>query len=264
MYFKTRSGRLLYYETKKGNSGKTLVLLNGLTQSTMSWALMEPKLNNHSLVLMDFIFQGKSEKTGEWQNFNEHAVDVADLLDNIGLKSANIAGLSYGSLVAQHFAVLFPEKLDRLILMSSFCYKTPYYIAIEAAWENAIKIGGYPLMLDVMLPTVLSENYFNSPIIPIELMKQARTELNQDSSALIKLMQATKARGDYRKELNKINSPTLIIHGEKDLLFPVHMGKAVAENINGSKFVLIEGAGHTLNLEGIIKTCETINDFISH
>lgn len=262
MYFKTKSGRSLYYETKNGNKHKSLVLLNGLTQSTVAWALMEPHLKNYNLILLDFIFQGKSEKTGNYQTFNAHAEDAKDLLNHLGLDNYNIAGLSYGSLVAQHFAVLFPEKLEQLVLMSSFCHKTPYYSAIETAWESALRIGGYSLMLDVMLPSVLSESYFNSPIIPIELMKQARKELNDDTGAILKLMMATKEREDFRKELKKINVPTLVIHGEKDLLFPVHMGEEIVKHVTDSKFHVIANAGHTLNLEAAEETAKTISEFV--
>ena len=262
MYLKTKSGRSLYYETKNGNTQKTLVLLNGLTQSTVAWALMEPYLKDYNLILLDFIFQGKSDKTGDYQTFNEHAKDLNDLLQHLGLKKYNIAGLSYGSLVAQHFAVFFPDKLEKLILMSSFCHKTPYYSAIETAWESALRTGGYALMLDVMLPSVLSESYFNSPVIPIELMKQARKELNEDTGAILKLMMATKEREDFRKELKKIIAPTLVIHGEKDLLFPLHMGEEIAKHVTNSKFKVITNVGHTLNLEAAEKTAKAISEFI--
>ena len=262
MLFQTRSGRSLFYETKTGNSGKTLVLLNGLTQSTAAWSLMTPYFSSHNLLLLDFIFQGKSDKDGEWQSFNEHATDLADLITHLKISRPVLAGLSYGSLVAQHYAVLFPGQLEKLILMSSFCHKTPYYLAIETAWERALQTGGYSLMLDVMLPSVLSESYFNSPIIPIDLMKQARAEMNQDASAIFKLMRATKERKDFRSELKKILVPTLVIHGERDLLFPLHMGEEVANNISGAIFNVIKGAGHTLNLEAGVETAFIINLFL--
>ena len=114
-----------------------------------------------------------------------------------------------------------------------------------------------------MLPTVLSENYFQNPLIPIDLMKQARVEANQDAEALFKLMRATRERKDFRPELSKIKLPTLVIHGEKDLLFPVHMGAEVVKAIPGSTFVVIPGAGHTLNLEGLGDTSREMLTFFA-
>jgi 3-oxoadipate enol-lactonase len=217
--------------------------------------------NDYKVVLVDFIFQGQSSKDAEWRNFDRHAQDIKELLDDLKIDNATIAGLSYGSLVAQHFALLYPKKLNKLILMSTFAHKTPYYDAIETAWWNALQVGGYSLMLDVMLPSVLSENYFTKPIIPIDLMKQARTDANSDSAALFKLMRATKERPDYRPMLKNITTPTLIIHGEKDLLLSVHLASEVHKAIPNSILEIIPNVGHTLNLEAIAKASELILNF---
>ncbi len=264
MNCKTNDGLNLYYEVQGNLSAKkTIVFLNGLSQSTVAWILTTPHFkDNYRIVLMDLIFQGQSDKTGEWRDFDQHAKDVLCLLNEIKADKIILAGLSYGSLVAQHFAVLFPERLEKLILISTFAHKTPYYNAIELAWWRALELGGYPLMLDIMLPAVLSEEYFKNPLIPIDLMKQARQDSNGDKEAMFKLMEATKRRPDFRKELNKIKTPTLIIQGEKDLLLPVHMAAEVAKNISCSEFKIIPGAGHTLNLEAIPQMSKEIKDFI--
>ena len=241
MLFKTSDNLDLYYEiTGNIQSPKTLVFLNGLSQSTVAWFLMLPYFKEKfKVILVDFIFQGQSSKTAEWRSFDRHAEDIKKLLDELKIEKATLVGLSYGSLVSQHFAVHYPQKLDKLILMSTFAHKTPYYEAIELAWWNSLQIGGYSLMLDVMLPSVLGENYFKNPIIPIDLMKQARTDANSNSDALFKLMRATRERPDYRPMLKEIKTPTLIIHGEKDLLLPFHMAAEVHKAIPNSRFEII-------------------------
>lgn len=265
MNFTNSQNQNIYYELKgQLNSNNVLVFLNGLTQSTLSWFFMIPSFEkNFKIVLMDFVFQGQSTKDAEWKNFNEHAKDVFELLNYLKINQPIICGISYGSLVAQHFAVNYPNKLNKLILLATFAHKTPYYNAIELSWWNALKIGGYNLLLDIMLPSVLSENYFSNPVIPIELMKEGRKELNQNSTAILNLMQATKEREDYRVELKKIIVKTLIIQGEKDLLLPIHLAQEVHKNINNSKFDIIKNAGHTLNLEFVPQVCEKIHDFLN-
>jgi pimeloyl-ACP methyl ester carboxylesterase len=116
-------------------------------------------------------------------------------------------------------------------------------------------------MLDVMLPYVLSENYFSHPIIPIDLLKSMRKDL-VEAKALEKLMSATLNMPDYRKELFKIKCETLVIHGGKDLLFPIELGRAVSEHISQSTFILLPNAGHTLNLEEVSKVGDLIKEFI--
>jgi 3-oxoadipate enol-lactonase len=264
MTCKTTDNLTLYFEELGNkNATQTLVFLNGLSQSTVAWLLTTPYFkDNYRIVLMDFIFQGQSEKTGEWRNFDRHALDVKTVLDVLNIDKAIIIGLSYGSLVAQNFAVNHPTKISKLILISTFAHKTAYYEAIELSWWRALEFGGYSLMLDIMLPSVLSENYFKNPLIPIDLMKQVRQEANEDKQALFKLMRATKERVDFRPALKNVLTPTLVIQGEKDLLFPVHMAQEVANSIPQAKLEIIKNAGHTLNLEAVPQMCALIKEFV--
>ena len=266
MICKTSDGLDLHYELHGNLSAKeTLVFLNGLTQSTVSWGLVLPYFKDrYKILLLDFIFQGKSSKEGEWRNFDQHANDIKSILDKEGCHQIHLIGLSYGSFVAHNFAVRFPQYVQKLVLLSTAAHKNPYFEAIEQSWENALTIGGYNLLLDIMLPSVLSEEYFINPLIPIETMKEGRKELNQNPGAILKLMQATKERKDYRKNLHGISAPTLIIQGEHDHLLPVHLANEVHLNIRGSKFIVIPRAGHTLNLEHVPQVCKHILDFLKH
>lgn len=265
MFCKTIDNLNIYFEVQGNESAKeTIVFLNGLSQSTISWILTTPYFkNDYRIVLMDFIFQGQSDKTGEWRSFDTHARDVVSVLDYLKIEKAIVAGLSYGSLVAQHLAINHGNRISKLLLISTFAHKTPYYDAIELSWWRALEFGGYNLMLDIMLPSVLSENYFLNPLIPIDLMKQTRQEANEDKQALFKLMRATKERIDYRPELKKITIPTIVIQGEKDLLLPIHMAGEVAKAIPNSQFKVIPHVGHTLNLEAVPQMVKAMKDFIS-
>ncbi|MFN8117317.1 MAG: alpha/beta hydrolase [Bacteroidia bacterium] len=264
MFCKTTDNLNIYFEVQGNENAKeTIVFLNGLSQSTISWVLTTPYFkNDYRIVLMDFIFQGQSDKTGEWRSFDTHARDVVSVLDYLKIDKAIITGLSYGSLVAQHLAINHGNRISKLLLISTFAHKTPYYDAIELSWWRALEFGGYNLMLDIMLPSVLSENYFLNPLIPIDLMKQTRQEANEDKQALFKLMRATKERIDYRPELKKITIPTIVIQGEKDLLLPVHMAGEVAKAIPNSQFKVIPHVGHTLNLEAVPQMVTIMKDFL--
>lgn len=264
MICKTTDNLNLYYDVQ-GNteSRETIVFLNGLTQTTLSWYFTQQYFkDNYKIILLDFIFQGQSDKDGEWRDFDRHALDLKTVLEKENIKNPIIIGLSYGSLVAQHYAVKYPQALKKLVLIATFAHSTPYFEAIGFSWARALETGGYNLMLDVMLPNVLSENYFNNPLIPIDVMKEARKGLNENTDALMKLMRATKERKDFRADLQKITVPTLIIHGEKDLLIPSHMANEVHKNIKNSKYIVIKNAGHTLNLEGVPEVCTHIKEFL--
>ncbi|PBQ32127.1 alpha/beta hydrolase [Sphingobacteriaceae bacterium] len=264
MICKTADNLNLYYKiTGNENASQTLVFLNGLTQSTDSWILMLPHFKDkYKILLMDFIFQGQSDKLGEWRDFDTHAKDLKAILDQENMQEISIVGISYGSMVAQHFAVNYPSYLKKLVLVSTFAHKTPYYEAIELSWWRALEMGGYSLMLDIMLPSILSENYFSNPMVSIANLKKGRKDLQLSSEAIFNLMRATKERKDFRKNLQKITAPTLIIQGEKDMLVPVHLAEEVNKSIQGSKLIVVANAGHTLNLEHVEEVCRDITDFL--
>jgi 3-oxoadipate enol-lactonase len=264
MNCKTKDGLNIYYEVQGNvNAPETLVFLNGLTQSTLAWFFCLPFFKEHyKIVLMDFIFQGNSDKTGDPRNFDQHAEDVISVLDQVKISKVSIIGISYGSLVAQHLAVNHPQKINKLILLSTFAHKTQIFEAIELSWWRSLETGGYGLMFDTMMPYVLSDDYFSKPIIPIEMLKKSREDLNQNAQAIFNLMRATKERDDYRPQLKNIKAPTLIIQGEKDTLLPVYLASEVHKNINGAKLEVIRAAGHTLNLERVSEVCAHILAFL--
>ena len=146
--------------------------------------------------------------------------------------------------------------------MGSPAPKTAFFNAIGNSWWRALESGGYSLMFDVMLPSVLSETYFKNPLIPIEAMKDARLQMGMHQEPIIKLMKATEAREDYRESLKKINTSTLIIHGEKDFLLPREFPMEIHKNIPNSHLEIIPNVGHTLNLEAVPQTVALIKEFI--
>jgi len=113
MFCKTTDNLNIYFEVLGNEQSKeTMVFLNGLSQSTISWGLTTPYFkNDYRIVLIDFIFQGQSDKVGEWRNFDAHARDVITVLDNLNISKAIIIGLSYGSLVAQNLAVNYASRV---------------------------------------------------------------------------------------------------------------------------------------------------------
>jgi 3-oxoadipate enol-lactonase len=58
------------------------VFLNGLTQSTVSWLFVLPYFKEkYKIILIDFIFQGQSDKAEHWRDFDQHANDVKHVLE---------------------------------------------------------------------------------------------------------------------------------------------------------------------------------------
>src|SRR5436190_21567331 len=128
MLTKTNDGLDIDFDVRGNKSvNETIVFLNGLTQTADAWILVLPYFKKeYRILVLDFIFQGQSDKSGEWRNFDRHAEDVLMVMKAAGINDAHILGISYGSLVAQHFALKFPSSVKSLILLSTFAHKTPY------------------------------------------------------------------------------------------------------------------------------------------
>jgi 3-oxoadipate enol-lactonase len=256
----------LYFELQ-GNpdSDTTLVFLNGLSQSTLSWAAIAPAFyEKYRVLLLDLVFQGQSGTAGKFRSYDEHAADVFHLLNAQVKGKIILCGLSYGSAVAQHLIVNYPGAFTGAVLLSTFAHNTALFNAIGESWISALHAGGYPLMLDIMLPVVLGRSYFEKPLIPITTLKEARIGRDLSNDGLLKLMEATNVRGDYRKKLENVKVPVLVVQGEEDLLIPPSIAKEVADHIPGAGFIIIEKAGHTLNLEAIPQVISILKKFIGY
>ena len=265
MYHKLPDGIELYFEIQGNNEAeKTLVFLNGLSQSTQAWSAIAPGFfKEYKILLADLVFQGQSGVAKKFRSFDEHAADIFHLIKSIAAKNIFLCGISYGSAVAQHALVNYPDFFRGGILISTFGHNTTLFNVIGESWKRALQAGGYPLMLDVMLPTVLGKSYFEKPLIPIETLKEMRVSRELSTDSLLKLMEATDQRGDFRKQLNKIKVPVVVVHGEEDVLIPPTVAKEVADNIPGAEFEVISKSGHTLNLEAIPQLNNIIRNFLA-
>lgn len=263
MKYQTEDNLQMYYEVK-GNteSSQTLVFIGGLTQSTAAWMGYVSLEQDYKIVLIDLIFQGQSDAAPEARSFDGHAKDVYNLLNHIGINKAIVIGISYGSAVLLRLMVNHPNLVEKGIVMAGFAHKTPLFNALGLAWARALECGGYELMLDVMLPSVLSDYYFEHPIIPIDTIKMARKDNPPAVDNIMKLMQATAESGDYRPELSKVQCPTLVIVGATDVLTTPTLNKAIADAIPNAQYEEIPNVGHTLNLEAIPQTIQFIKLFV--
>ena len=264
-FFPLKDGNQLFYQYNFTDAAlPTVIFLNGLSQSTLSWGAIAPAFTGeYNTLLVDLVFQGKSSADGAFRTYDQHAADITALVEFLGIEHPVLCGLSYGSAVAQHAMVLFPDVYEAGILMSTFGHNTAVFNATGESWKSALHAGGYPLLLDIMLPTVLGASYFEKPLIPIVTLKEMRVSNNLAPDNRFKLMMATEVRGDYRPKLKGIHIPVLVIHGEEDALIPVSTAGEVADQLPSSEFVVLEKVGHTLNLEAIPQVTMLAKNFLA-
>lgn len=240
----------LEYEFIRAEGKQTLLFLNGLTQSYEVWKNCVSRFQqNYQFILVDLVNQGKSSSINEKKDFDQHAAILKKLVDHLNINEIFVAGISYGSLVAQHFALQFGQSVKGLILISSFAAQTHYYRAIELSWENALAKTGYRGFVTTILPYVLGKTFFEKNNVNAEQIIEDRMKQPVNENSLRLLMLATKERKNYTQELSGLQSRVLILHGEEDILFPTEMAYHLSSAIKNSHLVIFPKTGHSINVE---------------
>ena len=144
----TRDDLILYYVERGDPAGPPVVLLHGLTMSSVTMERLAASLDDHRVLLLDLHGHGKSTKPHEPDRYlvSEFADDVVALLDHLEIKEAVIGGLSLGANVSYEVALRHPERVRALVLqMPVFARGVPigrfFFTALAALFT-----GLYPVL----------------------------------------------------------------------------------------------------------------------
>lgn len=261
MPFATIQQRQVYYEIS-GHGSDTLLLFNGLTMSTLAWGLMTPALEQRFRVLrLDFQGQGQSEQTTvDHYPLPQQADDAAALLETLGIAPVYLVGLSYGGMVAQHFARRHPARLERLLLASTLAWSDAVNQQISASWSQAEQAGGADLRFDISLPWLFSSRFFATASAMLPDLR--RISAAAGWGAIQRIIGGV-LQHDARSWLQDIKVPTHIIVGDEDRLTPLYQAQLLQQGIPGATLAVLPGAGHAIHLEAPQAFCQQIFQFAS-
>ncbi|HZW02419.1 MAG TPA: alpha/beta hydrolase, partial [Anaerolineaceae bacterium] len=143
----------MYYELHGSEDAPVLVLSNGILMSTASWALQLPVLSQFFRVLVyDARGMWQSDHPREPYSMDQHADDLAGLLDGLSISAAHIAGISYGGEISLVFAGKYPQKTLSLIVSSAVSHvDEPLRAAVEP-WFEAARRKNSDLLFEVTAP----------------------------------------------------------------------------------------------------------------
>jgi pimeloyl-ACP methyl ester carboxylesterase len=100
--------------------GPPLIMILGLGQDIATWGLQISELSNHfRLILLDNRDSGKSSRCSETYTTETIAMDILGLMDYLGIDKTHLLGTSMGGMIAQHVAIMAPERVGSLILSST-------------------------------------------------------------------------------------------------------------------------------------------------
>ena len=239
----TFEDKQVYYETH--GEGKPLLLLNGIMMSCASWReFIEPLSAQNLLILVDMIDQGRTDKYPEDYNHEIQLRLVDALLDHLQIEKVVIAGISYGSEVGLEYAILHPERVERLLLFNATAATGPWLRDIGKAWNLAAQNG--ESYYYTAIPVIYSPQYYTDRNDWMEKRRKTLIPLFETPAFIESMIRLTKSSDDYdvRDRLKGVACPTLIVSARQDYLTPVAEQLYLAQHIPNSHYVCIEDSGH--------------------
>jgi pimeloyl-ACP methyl ester carboxylesterase len=267
-------GRRVIYRV--AGSGPPVVLIHGMLNSSSHWRSVALNLaREHTVVAPDLIGHGDSAAPRGDYSLGAHAASIRDLLAAIGIDRATIVGHSLGGGVAMQFFYQFPQRVERLALISS----------------GGLGRDVSPMLRTAALPGV--SGLLSLTINPrvLRALRAGGAQLRERGNSVGIYMQAiaralaplenADARGAFLHTLRSVidihgqrvsatdrlylleSMPTLIVWGGRDNTIPLRHGRSAHDAIPGSRFSVLDGAAHFPHLEDPDGLSELLREFIA-
>ena len=262
----------IYYEQRGNSANPALLLISGLGAQLTGW----PSGFVDSLVTAGFfvtIFDNRDVGLSSWLNdfgvpnigdiargnspapylISDFAADAAALVDVVHLGPVHVVGVSMGGMIAQQFAIDYPE----LTLSLTSIMSTPHPAEVGQPSPEASKsltrersTEFEAFMVEELEGWRLTWGS-KYPVDEIWIRDQASRawERGRNADGVARHLAAVVGSPDRRPGLREVTCPALVIHGEEDPLVTLSGGQATAEALANSRLVTLAGVGHSLPAE---------------
>jgi 3-oxoadipate enol-lactonase len=256
----------VYYEIH--GEGEPLVLIYGYAGHSGLWFRQIPVLSRkYRVIAFDNRGMGRSDKPDIPYTMAMMAADTLGLLDAIGIDAAHIFGISMGGMIAQHFALSYPQRVISLILGCTFCggvRSAPIKPEAMAAFADfgLLKEVSPEQFVRQLMPFLFSQGfmYRNPDIVDETVAKQVEYPILLHG--LVRQAEAIMGHDTYER-LPSIKSPTLVVAGDKDGLIPFDNSRILASRIPESESVTVHGASHLFFIENAQESNRVVLDFLA-
>ena len=245
MPFMNTDSQSIHY-VDHGGSGPAIILSHGFSMDHQMWSeQIEPLVSaGWRVVTYDERGWGQTSHQGEF-TYWDLAEDLLSLMDFLEVETAVLVGMSQGGFLSMRATLLQPDRVTALVLVDSEG-------SALADDEKALYKSLHEAMLESGMAGPLGETLASFLFAPdYQGVEFWRAKWNSRNPQL--WADATEClfeRDDIDDRLPEIKCPTLVIHGDSDASIPLERGKRMAELLGGdTQFIVIEGAGHTPNLE---------------
>lgn len=253
---KLPNGLSVAYVEMGNSEGKPTLLIHGYTDNSRSWSLMAPYLKDRRLIAVDLRGHGRSDAPNCCYAYSDFADDAALFLDTIGVAKADVIGHSLGSLTGQLLAAQHPDKVDRLVLISSTT-------AIGSGpgswlWDNIMPLKP-PIDPDGQF---MKDWYANPNPVDEDFLTRERSESAATPIQVWHGVLWGTATGDLTPVAPLVKAPVLVVWGDKDPLFDLSHQEKLEKAYPDAEFETFQGAGHNMLWEFPEETARVISSFL--
>jgi pimeloyl-ACP methyl ester carboxylesterase len=236
-------------EAEERGRGPALLLLHAFPLGRVMWdAQAEALAARARVVRFDLRGFGGSAPGPALLTMERIAEDAVAVLDQLGLASAVVCGLSMGGYAALALVRQHPERVRALVLADTRAgADSDQGRADRAALAERVRREGVAAAAEAMLPRLLGATSHSER--PDLVARVREIILANPAQGVIDGLAGLAARADSGPYLRQITVPTLVICGEEDTLTPVSEAEALRDGIRGSRLVTLPRAGHLSNLE---------------
>jgi pimeloyl-ACP methyl ester carboxylesterase len=246
---------------ERQGDGPVLVLLHGGASDGREWRRqLDDFSDEFDVVAWDAPGFGRSSDPPDDFLMSDYADCLAGFVRALGLARPHVAGLSFGGTLALELYRRHPRLPRTLALASAYTgwagSLPPEEVAarLEAVMRDSHLPGAE--WAERWLPTLFTD------CAPAGLVDELGAIIANFHPRGAQTMARAMARADLRDVLPRIDAPTLLIYGDADVRSPLSVAEELHSRIPASKLVVLQGAGHQLNMEAADQFSSALRDFL--
>ncbi|RQZ18836.1 alpha/beta hydrolase [Burkholderia sp. Bp9031] len=268
--FTTPDGVSLYY--KDWGSGKPVVFIHGWPLNADMWDIQMHHLASQGFRCIAYDRRGFGRSSQPWQGYDYDTLadDLAALLDKLDLREVTLVGFSMGSgEVARYIARHGAARVARAVLIGAvtplIAQRDDYQEGIAVEVFDGIRtaiLADRATFLENFWPLFTGSNRAGSTVSRAALEATTYMALQAGLNATLDCVHAF-SETDFRADLDKLDVPTLIVHGDDDQTAPIELtARATANRVLHATLLEYEGGPHALYLTHAEQLNEDLLDFV--
>ena len=246
----TANGVRLHY-TEMGAGPQTVVFSHSYLASSAHFRpQMERLSSRYRCIAFDHRAHGDSEVTADGYDMETFYADAVALIEALNCAPCHFVGLSTGGFIGLRIGIRRPDLLLSLVLMDTSADAEPRLMALQyRALGHVVRWLGWRPVLGLVMRKMFARKFLRDPQRRGEVQAWRSRFLAVDRVAGPRFGLGIFARPSVHAKLDRINTPTLVMVGERDIATPPFRARRIAAGVPGADLVLIPDAGHLCTVE---------------